>query len=47
MTSQMTIGKKLFLSFGAAPALTLGVGFVAFRCNPAGEIQCSEEKRVS
>ena len=29
MTSQMTIGKKLFLSFGAALVLTAGVGFLA------------------
>ncbi len=44
MTSQMTIGKKLFVSFGAALALTLGVGFVAM--NSTGNLAGANDKVV-
>ncbi len=44
MTSQMTISKKLFLSFGAALVITLGMGFVAV--NGTDDLAAANDKLV-
>ena len=44
MISQMKISKKLFLSFGAALVITLGVGFIAL--NGTGDLAGANDKIV-
>jgi len=45
MTSQMTIGKKLYISFGAALALTLGVGFLG--TNGIDKVSTSNDRLIN